>query len=144
MFNQSFRQIRYSAIATAAVALGLINVPSAYANQAVQRFNQGEQRDTYGRLTVEASVITVVNCNGAGENGGQFYIYQYLNRAGFRAIRPPYWGQAIGGRDWASYAQAVGAACGGGGGGGVVTGVSTANVSGVWRMTTSCGWTTPP
>ena len=90
----------YSAIAAAAVALSLTNVPAS-AHQALQRFNQLEQRDAYGRLMVEASVITVVNCNGAGESGRQYYIYQYVNRAGVRIILPPYWGQMVGGRPWA-------------------------------------------
>lgn len=140
MFKLSFRQIKFSAIATAAAALSLVITP-ATASQAVQRFNQGEQRDAYGRLTVEASVITVLNCNGAGENGGQFYIYQYTNRPGVRAIRPPYYAQAIGGRDWANYGQAVAAACGGGS---VPVVAASGNVSGVWRLTTSCTWTNPP
>ena len=102
MLKLFLRLSRYSAIATTAIALSLTNVPAS-AHQAVQRFNQAEQRDAYGRLTVEASVITLVNCNGAGENGGQYYIYQYVNRAGVRAILPPNWSQAIGGRDWATY-----------------------------------------
>ena len=129
---------RYSAIAATAAALTLTIMP-ANASQPVQRFNQAEQRDASGRLTVEASVITVVNCNGAGENGRQVYIYQYVNRAGFRAILPPYWSDAIGGRDWATYDQAAVAACGGGGGfsgGG-------ANLTGTWRLSTSCTWTNP-
>ena len=84
-----YRLSRYSAIATTVAALSITNVPAS-AHQAVQRFNQAEQHDVYGRLAVEASVITVVNCNGAGENGRQYYIYQYVNRPGFRAILPPY------------------------------------------------------
>ena len=57
MLSLSFRLSRYSAIATAAAALTLINVPAS-AHQALLRFNQAEDRDAYGRLTVEASVIT--------------------------------------------------------------------------------------
>jgi len=136
MLRHFFRGFAYSAIALTAIAL--TDVPAS-ASQAIQRFNQPEQRDAYGRLTVEASVITVVSCNGPGENGGQFYIYQYVNRPGFRAVRPPYWGQAIGGRDFASYEQANYAACGGG-----VTSVPTGgSLTGTYRLTTSCTWTNP-
>ena len=138
MFRLFSRLSTYPAIAAAAAALTL--TISASASQPVQRFSQPEQRDAYGRLTVEASVITVLNCNGAGENGRQIYIYQYVNRAGWRAILPPYWSQAIGGRDWNTYDEAVSAGCGGvvyGGGG------SGANLTGTWQLTTSCGWTNP-
>src|SRR4051794_36825643 len=130
-----FRQFSRISVMAAAVAMSLTSVPAS-AHQAVQRFNQAEQRDVYGRLTVEASVITVVNCNGAGENGRQFYIYQYVNRAGVRAILPPYWAQMVGGREWTSYEQAVTVACGGGGGG-------ATNLTGTWQLTTSCTWTNP-
>lgn len=93
----------------------LIFAPAAgHAYQVSQSFSQPESRDQTGRITVEASVIHVVTCNGAGENGGQFYIYQYVNRQGFRAIRPPDWGHVIGGRDYPSFEQAAGVACGGG------------------------------
>jgi hypothetical protein len=125
----------FSAIATTAVAFSLIQV-TANAAPRLQQFRQPEQRDQYGRRTVEASVITVVSCNGAGENGNQYYIYQYVNRA--RAILPPYWNRAIGGHDWASYEQAVGEACGTGGGGN-----APMNLTGSWRLTTSCGFTNP-
>lgn len=138
MFRFTFRFSNYSAIAAAAAALSFVTTP-ATASQAVQQVNQQEQRDGYGRITVESSVITVVNCNGAGENGGQYYIYQYVNRPGVRAIRPPYWAQAIGGRDWANYGQAVAAACGNGN----VSGPASGNLSGVWRLATNCGFTNP-
>ena len=68
--------------------------------------NQAEQRDGTGRITVEASIIHVIRC-GSGE---QFYIYQYVNRPGFRAIRPPHWGAPLGGRDFVTFGDAVGAA----------------------------------
>ena len=61
---------------------------------------------------MEASNIHVIACNGAGENGGQFYIYEYLNRPGFRAILPPNWGNALGGRDFGTYQEAASVACG--------------------------------
>src|ERR1700754_2572278 len=95
-----------------AVALTAIFAGPAGAYQATQRFNQAEQRSPTGQIQVEASVITVISCNSPGEHGGQYYIYQYLNRAGFRAIQPPNWGNAIGGGDWSTFEQAAGAACG--------------------------------
>lgn len=130
MFQHNFRDLMIAAL----MAMAL---PAAGA-QAVQRYNQAEQRDGYGRITVEASVITVVNCNGAGENGGQFYIYQYVNRAGVRAIQPPYWGQPIGGRDWATFEQAAYAACGAG-----RNNPPSSGLTGSWRLTSSCGFTNP-
>jgi hypothetical protein len=77
-----------------------------------QTFSQAEARDAYGRLTVEAAQIHVVSCSGQ-----TFYIYQYLNRLGFRAIRPPDWANAIGGRDYATFAEALAAAAAAAGGG---------------------------
>lgn len=91
----------------------IVTPATGHAYQISQSASQPESRDPYGRITVEASVIHVVTCNGAGENGGQFYIYQYVNRPGFRAIHPPDWGHAIGGGDYPSFEQAVGVACGG-------------------------------
>jgi hypothetical protein len=67
---------------------------------------QPESRDATGKITVEASIIHVV----AKENGEQFYVYQYVNRPGFRTIRPPDWGHAIGGQDYPTFEQAVAAA----------------------------------
>jgi hypothetical protein len=52
-------------------------------------------------------VIHVIACNDR-----QFYIYQYVNRQGFRAILPPDWGHAIGGRDFGTFEEATTAACG--------------------------------
>jgi hypothetical protein len=98
-------------VATLAAVLLLAPVPVP-AFQVMQQVEQAEARDTAGRITQEHSVIHVVACNGAGENGQQFYIYQYLNRPGFRAIRPPNWSTAIGGSDFPAFGQAVGAACG--------------------------------
>jgi hypothetical protein len=135
MYRPYFHALTLSTVALAFAAIA----PPASAAQAVQRFNQSEQRDSYGRMTVEASVVTVLNCNGAGENGGQSYVYQYVKRAGFRAIQPPNWAQPIGGRDWSAYEQAVAAACGGG-----AAKPSGSNVSGTWRLSTDCGYTNPP
>jgi hypothetical protein len=71
---------------------------------------QDEQR--WGdQITVEASIIHHIYCNGRRENGGRYFIYQYTNRPGFRAILPPYWGDAIGGRDWRSFERAASVAC---------------------------------
>jgi len=83
--------------------------------QELQQVYQPQQVDGYGRLTVEAAYVHVIACQGGPQNGRQFYIYQYANRRGFRAIAPPDWGHAIGGRDWGSYQEALGAACYGGG-----------------------------
>ncbi|CAM4439809.1 MULTISPECIES: hypothetical protein [Myxococcus] len=84
---------------------------SANAAEVIQQFRQPESRDETGKLLVEESVVSIINCNGSGENGGQFYIYQYVNRPGVRAIRPPDWSQPIGGRDFAAFEEAVAAAC---------------------------------
>ncbi len=83
--------------------------PPRAAYTEVSRFPQGEQRGPDGRIIVEASIIHVINCAG----GGQYYVYQYTNRPGYRAILPPNWSNAIGGRDFATYAQAASVACGG-------------------------------
>ena len=123
----------------AALAMASLIAEPASAYQATQRFSQPEQRGPNGQLTVEGAVLTAVACNGPGENGGQRYIYQYLNRAGFRAISPPNWGQALGGHDWATFDQAVGVAC---------TAQAAApvpgpfmGIGGQWRLATTCsGW----
>lgn len=99
-------------LAMLAGMLALTPAPG-HAYQELQTMHQAEQRSG-GRITVEESNIHVIRCNGAGENGGQFYIYQYLKRSGFRAILPPNWGRPIGGHDWGSFAEAAAAACGGG------------------------------
>jgi hypothetical protein len=89
----------------------LVCAQPARAYQVTQQMNQAEARDASGRVTVEASVIHVVACNGAGENGGQFYVYQYVNRPGFLAIKPPEWSRHIGGRQYATFQEAAGVAC---------------------------------
>ena len=50
----------------------------------------------------EAAIIHVMNCPG-----GQILIYEYVNRPGYRVIRPPNWGQAVGGHDLPTLADAV-------------------------------------
>jgi hypothetical protein len=126
-----------------AAAIGSIAAPTQ-ASQVIQQFQQAEQRAPSGQLLVEESTINVVACNGAGENGGQYYIYQYHKRPGFRAISPPNWAQAIGGRDWPTLGEAASAACGSGGAPQPTIPTSNVNVSGQWSLATNCGWTNPP
>jgi hypothetical protein len=94
-----------------AVGLALGASPEARAWEIVQTIDQPEQRDANGTITVEASTIQVINCSAEGENGGQYYIYGYLNRSGFRAIQPPNWGAPIGGKDFSTENEAAVAAC---------------------------------
>jgi hypothetical protein len=108
------KQLLLSGLSTSlAMFMGVLAVQEANAYQTVQSTNQAEARDGSGRITVEASVIHVISCNAPGENRGQFYIYQYTKRAGFRAIAPPQWGNPIGGRDFGSFAEAASIACAG-------------------------------
>ena len=78
---------------------------------ASQVIAQQEIRDREGRLTQEAAKIYVVTCQGGANNGRPIYIYQYLRRAGFRAIMPPDWAHSMGGRDFATYSEALSAGC---------------------------------
>ena len=102
---------------------------------------QPETRDGGGRITVEASLIHMMNCSG-----GPTYIYQYVNRRGFRVIRPPNWSNAIGGRDFGTCQEAQSVAVNAfaipplpmGGGGAAPTGAilpSGTDISGTWRGT---------
>lgn len=93
-------------------ALLLFATMPAVAADILSEFSQAESRDASGRITVEESVIHVVACNGPGENGGSYYVYEYVNRPGYRAILPPNWGSPIGGRDFDSMDEAIAAACG--------------------------------
>ncbi len=68
----------------------------------VRRINQPESRDANGRVLTEAANINVMNCQGR-----EVYIYEYMNRRGFRAIQPPNWATPIGGRDFGSYEEAL-------------------------------------
>jgi hypothetical protein len=54
------------------------------------------------KITVEASTIHVMNCAG-----GQYYLYEYRNRADYRVIKPPDWAHAIGGKDFSTMAEAM-------------------------------------
>jgi hypothetical protein len=74
-----------------------------------QVLTQAEQRDRWGRITQEAAKVHVVTCNGSSR---QFYIYEYLKRAGFRAIIPPDWSHPVGGRDFGTSMEAWHAVCG--------------------------------
>jgi hypothetical protein len=99
-----------------ALGLGLaaaatFGATSASAYTVINRFGQPERIGYDGRYEVEASMISVINCNGAGEHGGQFWIYQYTNRAGYRAILPPHWANALGGKDWPTFQEAATVAC---------------------------------
>jgi hypothetical protein len=73
--------------------------------------NQSEERDRTGRLTREAARVYILNCPTGIHRGWQVYIYQYLNRPGFRAIFTGDWSHPVGGRDWNTYYDAFGAAC---------------------------------
>jgi hypothetical protein len=73
-----------------------------------------QQMDQPAVGNVEAAYIRVIACNGPGENGRQFYVYEYnraASQANFRAIEPPSWGLAIGGHDYDTFQQAAQAAC---------------------------------
>ena len=83
-----------------------IDIAFIGACQPVRNIEQPETR-VGTRITVEAATIHVVNCPG-----GQFYIYQYRNRQGFRVIRPPEWGNPIGGRDFQTFGEAMNVAAG--------------------------------
>jgi len=138
-------------------AISSIAAPTQ-ASQVIRRFDQAEQLSPSGKPLVEESTINVVSCSGAGENGGQYYIYQYHKRAGFRAIKPPNWAQAIGGRDWPTFEQAAAAACRSGRGPQPSTPVTPTpippstppkpsaptNLSGRWSLDTNCGFIKPP
>jgi hypothetical protein len=102
---------RRSAVAAAVLGGIALIAHAASAYQITQRFDQPESRDTSGRVTVEAARIHVLTCNGSGENLKQVYIYEYLNRSGFRAVLPPDWGRPLGGRDWSSFDDAARVAC---------------------------------
>jgi hypothetical protein len=101
---------------TAGALLAMTSAVLPFVSQAAHAYtitgknHQAEQR-AGNRITVEESWIHIVVCNGAGEKGGQYYVYQYVKRNGFRAILPPNWGSPIGGRDFGSFAQAASAAC---------------------------------
>jgi hypothetical protein len=77
----------------------------------VKTIQQPEKRDGSGRITVEGATIHVIRCNLGPSTGKEFYVYQYTSRGGFKAIQPPDWGHALGGREFGTFAEAVTAAC---------------------------------
>jgi hypothetical protein len=102
---------RRSAVAAAVLGGVALVAHAASAFQITRSFDQQESRDTSGRVTVEAARIHVLTCNGSGENLKQVYVYEYLNRPGFRAILPPDWGRPLGGHDWSTFDDAAKVAC---------------------------------
>ncbi len=59
---------------------------------------------------VEEAEITVIRCS----NRKEYYIYKYFrssSQPNYRAIKPPYWGNPLGGGDHYSFNEAVNAAC---------------------------------
>jgi hypothetical protein len=96
---------------TAAVAVLAASTAPGLAYHIDQRTNQAETRDPSGRVTTEASVINIFRCDGPAENEGQYFIYQYIKRPGFRAIQPPNWSSSIGGKEFATFEEAAAAAC---------------------------------
>src|SRR5260370_32014373 len=104
-----------------ALALGLSVVATAEAYQTSFLQTQPQQV-VNGRVTVVAATIFILHCddpNTTNENGAQYYLYEYVDANGrprtdilpYRVILPPYWSQAIGGRDWANWQQAAAYAC---------------------------------
>lgn len=147
-----------------AAALGSIAAPTQAANL-IRQFQQAEQRGPSGQLLTEEATIYVVACIGANENGGQFWIYQYHKRPGFRIIipsdvrtitnqpgvlGPSHWASAIGGRDWPTFQQAVSLACARAGTPQPLAPTvpqplpPAVNVSGQWRLATNCKFPNPP
>ncbi len=106
-----WRRTRGAAPTLALLAVAFAATP-ARAYEEINSFDQPRVTDETGKITVEASIVHVVACSGAGENGGQYYVFEYRDRPGFRAIAPPDWGTPIGGEDFDTYEQAVQAACG--------------------------------
>lgn len=104
---RNISMVTKAVVATFAGAMLALTVTSntAHAYQQIKKFEQPESR------TEENAMITVIVCDGPQENGGQFYIYQYLSRPGFRAIRPPNWSDSIGGRDYPTFELAADVAC---------------------------------
>ncbi len=111
--SNGFRPALFAGCLAASGLAALLLAAPAQAYEEVYSFYQAESTDGYGNITVEASIIHIVECWDLGENGGEFYVYEYVNRLGFRAIQAPDWGHAIGGKDFDTYEEAALAACGG-------------------------------
>lgn len=82
-------------------------LPPSPTYQETNRTFQPEQRGPDGRVTVEAATIKTIAC----QNGKTIFVYEYVNRPQFRAILPPNWGAALGGRDFSSFAEAAAVGC---------------------------------
>ena len=87
--SNGFRPALFAGCLAAAGLAALVGATPAQAYEEISSFYQGESTDGYGNITVEASIIHIVECWDLGENGGEFYVYEYMNRLGFRAIQPP-------------------------------------------------------
>jgi hypothetical protein len=77
--------------------------------QDVRTILQAQSLDANGGITIEAAIIHIINCNQPGNR--EFWIYEYINRPGFRAVLPPNWGASIGGGDYTTLGAAAAAAC---------------------------------
>jgi hypothetical protein len=80
--------------------------PPAGASETSQQY-QPQQADASGRVIVEAATIHHLTC----DNGQSIYVYEYADRTAFRAIQPPNWSSALGGRDFSSLADATATGC---------------------------------
>ena len=94
------RSTAYATLAAVIIALSVVPGKSATLLEPIQH-----QVPAPG-VNVEESNIKKYSCNGQGENGGQIYVYVYLQRPGVRVISPPNWSTALGGRDFASEQEA--------------------------------------
>ncbi len=99
-------------VQTLAILAGLTWLPSsAHAYETERTFDQPESRDEHDRITVEAATVHVISCKGAGENGAEVYIFEYLNRSGFRAVRSLSSTAPIGGVEFSTLEEAATTAC---------------------------------
>jgi hypothetical protein len=76
--------------------------------------SQAETRDAAGKITTEAATIHVIACangSGGGHTPAGIYVYEYTKRAGFRAVQPPNWGTALGGKEFATLGEAIATGC---------------------------------
>jgi hypothetical protein len=90
--------------ATSAAIVGLSGTALAQGHDVISRQHQTAAPNR------EAATIYQIRCYS---NNRIYYIYQLTDRErpAYRAIIPPYWGNALGGRDWPSYQEAVRVAC---------------------------------
>jgi hypothetical protein len=91
----------------------LLAAPAAHAYTYVgQPFLQEEIKQGT-KLMRRKAIIHTIDCTSAGENGFKgYYIYEYKDPAGgYRAIAPPNWSVALGGKDVPTFQEAAHAAC---------------------------------